>query len=132
MNWRDELRRLVGRVRNEAPASEPLPDAPGGLSCREAAERVYEWLDGELEPDMADRVGTHLQTCARCYPFLRFETSFREAVTRAAAHARSETPTPAGLEARILESLAEAGFGTPSPPGPDGEEGAGDGREGEG
>jgi len=71
---------------------------------------VYEWLDGELEPDMADRVGTHLQTCARCYPFLRFETSFREAVTRAAERSRADLTTPATLEARILESLAEAGF----------------------
>jgi anti-sigma factor (TIGR02949 family) len=114
MNWMDELRRLIRRARQ----AEPQPVEPGDISCREAAERVYEWLDGELDPDMQDRVGTHLRECARCYPFLRFEEAFREAVQRAGAR---KEPTPESLEARVLGSLRDEGFGRDEGVGGDGE-----------
>jgi anti-sigma factor (TIGR02949 family) len=104
MSWMDELRRLIGRARQ----AEPAPVEPGNISCQEAAERIFEWLDGELDPEMNDRVGAHLRECARCYPFLRFEEAFREAVRRAGA--RTE-PTPESLEARVLGSLHDEGFG---------------------
>jgi mycothiol system anti-sigma-R factor len=114
MNWMDELRRLIRRARQ----AEPHLVEPGDISCREAAERVFEWLDGELDPDMQDRVGTHLRECARCYPFLRFEEAFREAVQRAGAR---EAPTPESLEARVLGSLRDEGFGRDEGVGGDGE-----------
>lgn len=104
MNWMEELRRLIGRARQ----AEPEPDPPGGISCREAAERIFEWLDGELDPDMQDRVGVHLRECALCYPFLRFEEAFREALKRAGSRVE---PTPETLQSRVLGSLRDEGFG---------------------
>jgi mycothiol system anti-sigma-R factor len=104
MNWMDELRRLIARARQ----AEPEPVEPGGISCQEAAERVFEWLDGELAPEMQDRVGAHLRECARCYPFLRFEEAFREAVQRAGS---TKEPTPESLHSRVLGSLRDEGFG---------------------
>lgn len=105
MNWNDELRRLLSRLRREAPA--PTENGmEGGITCHEAAERLFEWLDGELEGDTEASVGTHLETCARCYPVLMFERSFREAVTRAAR----ESEAPEDLKDRILRVLEEEGM----------------------
>jgi len=106
MNWMNELRRILGRARKEPAMAPP----PGHVTCEEAAERVFEWLDGELEEEMAARVGTHLETCAHCYPMLRFEQGFREAVTRAASGIGG---APSDLESRILKALdAEGGGGS--------------------
>lgn len=107
MKWIEELRRLLRKVgQQDAPGSPAGNGMEGGVSCREAAEGIFEWLDGELEPERARGVGEHLETCARCYPLLVFERSFREALARAAA----EGSVPDGLEDRILKSLAAEGF----------------------
>lgn len=103
MKWTEELKRLLLRMRKQPPVEEP-----GGISCEEAAERLFEWLDGELDPEMEARVGTHLEACARCYPRLLFEKSFREAVARAARDGRA----PEELRRRILEGLESEGFGS--------------------
>lgn len=110
MNWMDELRRMLARARR----AKPVADPPGGISCREAAERIFEWLDGELDEDMTERVGEHLQTCAHCYPFLEFEEAFREAVKRAS---RAAGPAPGGLGDRIRGALDAGGDGGDPPPG---------------
>lgn len=103
MSWADDLRRLLARLKREPPAE----GNEGGVPCHVAAERLFEWLDGEIDdPELAAGVGTHLETCARCYPRLRFERSFREAVRRAA---REET-TPDDVRARILEALEAEGL----------------------
>lgn len=104
MKWIDELRRLLARSRKES--EQELPD-DGGISCTEAAERIFEWLDGELDPDMSPRVGKHLQTCARCYPFLVFEEAFQEAITRV----EQDEVAPGELRASIMESLETEGYG---------------------
>jgi anti-sigma factor (TIGR02949 family) len=114
MSWMDDLRRALALAR--ARSSEPEPDPPGGISCHDAAERIFEWLDGELDEEMAPRVAEHLQTCARCYPFLRFEEAFREAVERAARAARGAGPAPAGLGDRIRGAI-DTGEGGGDPPG---------------
>jgi len=107
MKWIDELRRLLQRAQRQGATPAPPPDGrEGGISCLEAAEHLYEWLDAELDPDMTTRVGIHLETCARCYPFLVFERSFREAVTRAA----EQEGAPKDLKARILKSLEAEGL----------------------
>jgi anti-sigma factor (TIGR02949 family) len=103
MKWPEELRRLLHRLRKQPPEEEP-----GGITCQDAAERLFEWLDGELDEDMQGRVGTHLEACARCYPRLLFEKSFREAVTRAAR----DEEAPEELRARILKDLEAEGFGS--------------------
>ena len=103
MSWAHDLRRLLGRLRKEPPSEE----APDGVPCHVAAERLFEWLDGEIDdPELAAGVGAHLETCARCYPRLVFERSFREAVKRAA----QEQKAPDDVRARILEALESEGL----------------------
>ncbi|TVR51453.1 MAG: hypothetical protein EA421_15170 [Gemmatimonadales bacterium] len=107
MKWIEELRRLLRKVEREGPTGSMSEDGmEGGVSCQEAAEGLFEWLDGELDPERAAGVGEHLETCARCYPFLVFERSFREALARAA----EEGSAPEELQDRILESLKAEGF----------------------
>lgn len=105
MKWMDDFRRLLHRLRRESPEA----SLPGGLSCQHAIERVFEWLDGELGPDQSERVSEHLQTCARCYPQLVFESSFREAMARVP----NDEAMPEDLEDRILEGLRAQGFAAP-------------------
>jgi anti-sigma factor RsiW len=40
-------------------------------ACRELAERLSEYLDGELPPDLSRQVQTHFEACATCEAFLR-------------------------------------------------------------
>ena len=105
MNWIDEFRRLLRRTIQASPAE----NLPGGIPCHEAAESLFEWLDGELDSDRAGQVGAHLETCARCYPWLVFERSFREVLNRVSS--RDEAPEE--LRDRILNSLEAEGFKAP-------------------
>lgn len=103
MSWADELRRLIRRMGREAPREK----APGGIPCEVAMERLAEWLDGEVEDaEFGAQVGAHLETCARCYPHLVFERSFREALNRAAEGER----TPEDVRVRILAALESEGL----------------------
>jgi len=51
---------------------------PGGgeISCREALDRVYEYLDGELGPEWTERVDRHIEVCRRCWPRFDLERRF--------------------------------------------------------
>ncbi|MEX2465464.1 MAG: zf-HC2 domain-containing protein [Gemmatimonadota bacterium] len=63
---------------------------------------VQEFLDGELEGVSAEKVRAHFEVCSRCYPHLRFERSFREALARAS---RGEGAPP-DLKSRVVALLA--------------------------
>ncbi len=76
-----------------------------GITCREAITVVQEFLDGTLEGVSADRVRAHFDICSRCYPHLRFERSFREALARAS---RGESAPPE-LKRRVVDLLAGVG-----------------------
>jgi len=102
MNWMAELRLLLAGLKVE----ESMGGPPGGIPCHEATERIFEWLDGELSPELTEKVGTHLETCARCYPRLLFEQAFRDALVRAGGNQRA----PEELERRILGALQAEGF----------------------
>lgn len=83
-----------------------------GITCREAITVVQEFLDGTLEGVSDDQVREHFDICSRCYPHLKFERSFREALARAA---RGEGAPPE-LKRKVVDLLAGVGtdrsFGT--------------------
>lgn len=81
-----------------------MDDMPDMATCEEALSVIYEFLDGELDGPARSRVQAHFDVCAKCYPKLRFEESFRAAVHRASA---GEVPPP-DLKARVLEAIARA------------------------
>lgn len=75
-----------------------------GNSCREALERVYEYLDNELAAGDAEQIKHHFEKCRSCYPVLKFCESFQDAMQRAA---HCQGCAPADLKAKIAELLKE-------------------------
>lgn len=78
-----------------------MTDGEGRLTCEQAVERVYEFLDGELPPDWMGRVREHVEACTRCHPLFDFERVFLEHLrTRGLRPERNEL-----LARRIREAL---------------------------
>jgi anti-sigma factor (TIGR02949 family) len=77
---------------------------------------VQEFLDGQLQGVSAEEVREHFEICSRCYPHLKFERSFREALSRAS----SGECAPPELRRRVVDLLA--GVGQERPPGHEGTE----------
>ncbi len=73
------------------------------IDCQAALERVYEYLDGELDPDWSEKITVHLERCRKCYPYFDFERIFLDHIrSRGFVPERSER-----LERRLLEALRE-------------------------
>ena len=82
--------------------SEPAPaDAGAPLTCREATQRIYEFLDGELSVDLDRMVREHLAGCHRCVREFEQQRIFLRALQR---RARPEKAPP-GLRQRVLHAL---------------------------
>lgn len=74
------------------------------IGCQEALQRLYEYLDGELNPENADEVRRHIELCEACYPEVKFTTGFRDAVRRAA---RGQPVCPDSLREKVARLLEE-------------------------
>ena len=98
MSFFDSLRALF------AGASSNGEGDAGAITCHEALNVVHEYLDGELEGVSEEEVKAHFDMCKICYPHLRLEEWFKEAVQRAGSAERA----PPELRAKVLELLAEA------------------------
>ncbi len=73
------------------------------ISCEEAMSRVYEFLDGELDPEWTEKVRAHVEICRRCYPYFNFERVFLDHI-RSRGHRAEKSEE---LERRIREALNE-------------------------
>ncbi len=52
------------------------------VSCRDVIQQLWDYLDGELQPERVEMFAAHLAECVRCYPQYRFEFAFLEALAR--------------------------------------------------
>jgi mycothiol system anti-sigma-R factor len=75
-----------------------------GQSCREALERVFEYLDNELAPADAAEMKRHFEKCRSCFPVLKYCQSFQDAMQRAAD---CQCCAPKELRDRIAELLKQ-------------------------
>ena len=107
MTFFDALRRLFGRANGQNGADTSAADTSAGemISCDEAAARLFEFLDGELESASEDEVRRHLHVCERCYPRVQFEKHFLEALGRSQTNGRASED----LRNRVVRALAEEG-----------------------
>jgi anti-sigma factor (TIGR02949 family) len=82
-------------------------DPRGGarLSCAEVLDRIYEFLDGELSPDVDARIREHLEACAECFPHFEHERVFLRFLERRAQIERA----PPALRRRIFQALLVEG-----------------------
>lgn len=73
------------------------------LSCRDAVEQLWAFIDGELEPAEQQQVHDHLAACRACYPHYDFQKAFCAFLRRC-----SQESVPPELRRRIfLRLLAE-------------------------
>jgi anti-sigma factor (TIGR02949 family) len=76
-------------------------NAPRKIDCKEAAEHLYEYLDGELTPESEAEVRSHLEDCAPCFKLVGFEDKYLQFLrARARAH-----KAPDHLKKRIFEQV---------------------------
>lgn len=99
MSFLDKLRSLFADTPQDGGDS-----ATPMIPCEEALSVVHDFLDGELPGVSHEQVKAHFDACERCYPHLRLEELFREAIRRAGTEERA----PAGLKVKLKELLAEA------------------------
>jgi mycothiol system anti-sigma-R factor len=80
------------------------------MDCRELHQKVYAFLDGELDPELRAVVEKHLDSCPACRADVHVE---RELWGALGERLRRSEPAPAALRARILEGIQASA--TPAP-----------------
>jgi anti-sigma factor (TIGR02949 family) len=70
------------------------------IPCNVVMQRLWAFIDGELDPLSEDQVREHLEMCNRCYPRYDFQHAYFRLMDRLAAR-----PVPDELRSRIFESL---------------------------
>jgi len=102
MSLFDSFKRVFGAGTNGGSEQGHGPEA---ITCQEALRLVHDFIDGELENVSHVEVEKHFEVCQRCYPHLRLEQSFREAVRRACARDKA----PPELRERVLHIVSHGG-----------------------
>jgi mycothiol system anti-sigma-R factor len=77
----------------------PKPAEPS--PCADVIQRMYEFLDGELSPEVDEQIRHHLQCCQRCFPEFEHERVFLRFLERRAQIEKA----PPSLRRRIFEAL---------------------------
>lgn len=72
------------------------------MSCREAVQKLWEYVDQELDEAACEQVRAHLDRCRHCFPHYDFQRAYREFM----ASCRSGCAPPE-LRRRIFLSLLE-------------------------
>jgi len=86
-----------------ADVDETVEDDTAG--CREAVERLYFFLDGELTVERRAVIQHHLEACSDCIEAYEFEAELRLAISRGCRE-----PVPESLRARVAQALASESF----------------------
>ncbi len=76
---------------------------PTDSECREALERLYVYLDGELTEDRCAVIRSHLEECSPCLEAFDFEAEFKMLISR---HCRDDVPEH--LRVRVAFVLSQA------------------------
>lgn len=105
----NRIRRFLGGASGDGgpggggPCEHGAEQGAGMISCEEALRLVHDFIDGELEDVPAEEVKQHFEMCKRCYPHLQLESTFRDALRRAARG----TGAPPDLKDRLTEMISE-------------------------
>lgn len=88
---------------------------PHDVNCQEILERVYVFIDNELEDADCQRIQAHLAECAPCLHEVDHERMVKALIARSCAER-----APMQLRERVLVSIreAQASFGSPYSAGP--------------
>lgn len=109
----ERLRQLLGLAGDAGSWPAPRPPYENGsppgcedvaeIPCDQAAKRVYEFLDGELDDADAEAIRCHIEQCRRCYPMYNWERLFLDVVSETA-----DRPEPSDELRRRVSELLDA------------------------
>ena len=71
------------------------------IDCREARDRLQDYLKEELTPERAQQMAAHLERCRHCFSQAKFEESFLVMLRIKS----QRTCCPNALKERILAAL---------------------------
>ena len=71
--------------------------------CREVLDRVYEYLDGEMNPSDLTKIRVHLEECSPCLRQYDLDEALKALIRRSCAC----EPAPASLRERIMLRITE-------------------------
>lgn len=70
------------------------------ISCEEVVERLFDYLDNEVDTDTSAEIERHLERCHDCFSRAEFERKLREQVTRS-----GKQEAPERLRLRIRDMI---------------------------
>jgi mycothiol system anti-sigma-R factor len=76
---------------------------PHETDCREVLDRVYEYLDGEMNVIDLNKIRVHLDECAPCLKEYDLDVALKALVRRSCAC----EPAPEALRERIMVKITE-------------------------
>jgi anti-sigma factor (TIGR02949 family) len=87
---------------------------PEMIPCDRVISRLWEYVDGELEPESTAALRAHLDMCSRCLPQYDFQKAYKEFALRT-----SNQTVPPQLRRRVFEAILaeEAREDAPAPVG---------------
>ncbi len=71
------------------------------MTCREAVNKLHEYIDSELDSATTKKIKKHLDLCRLCCDQFEFETTMKKFVHKCCAAAKA----PSVLKEKILKSL---------------------------
>ena len=83
------------------------PMTGAAVDCNAALESLFDFLDGELDGSLEERLKAHVQQCKPCFERADFERRFLAVVQTA----RAEERCPKALRERVLSTLRAEGLG---------------------
>ena len=83
-----------------------MPDEIGSIDCTTAVQRLWDYLDQELDETRMAEVRRHLESCRSCLPHADFDRRFLEALGRV----RELHLMPPAAKSHVMAALSEAGF----------------------
>jgi anti-sigma factor (TIGR02949 family) len=87
-------------------STQQINGAEARMSCDEAVQFLWDYLDGELDEARRERVRLHLAECDHCRGQYTFEGAFLQAVDGLI----DQPLETSALRARIVKALEEKGF----------------------
>jgi len=74
---------------------------PHETPCSEVLDRLYEYIDGELDSECGHSIKHHLEECSPCLKEFGLEEAVKAVVKRSCCD-----PAPAELRAKVLVRIA--------------------------
>ena len=85
-----------------------MPDEIRSIDCDMAIQKLWDYLDQELDDQKMAEVRRHLEECSSCVPHAEFSEKFLTALN----DVRQRHLMPSEARAQVMAALAEAGFGS--------------------